>query len=180
MSITITSLKAWGLAASILASHGQRHLSDAVLTGMATAAIERPLVNNDDGTRTMMAYEVALAWHEGSNSDGQPHGSNDGGNSFCWAQINLPNNQHTWDGWSGKDLVEDPLKCAKAAALIIKYSASHGPVDCPLCMYARGPRGLPGQPAHVDAARLSATRVELAKRLLREVPWVELSDPAQD
>lgn len=136
---------------------------------MATAALDRPISDTDDGVKTMMGYEVALAWMEGGNHDGQPprlgpHADNDGGNSYCWAQIYLPNGAKTWDGWTGKDLVEDPVKCAKAAALIIKYSVSHGPVDCPLCLYARGR-------VTEEARRLSKHRTDLANRLLHEVLW---------
>lgn len=167
--LNIQALKSWGLAASIVASHGQRHLSDAVLTAMATKAIEMPAGSGDDGVKVMMAYEVSLAWHEGGNHDGQPprlgpRADNDGGSSFCWGQVFLPHGARTWDGWTGRDLVEDPMKCAHAVVRIIRYSVERGPTDCPLCLYARGR-------VTDEARRLSERRVALARRLLRDVPW---------
>lgn len=184
--ISLTTLKAWGLAASLVASNNQSHLSDAVLTAMGTAAQETPIGSGDDGIKTMMGHEVAIAWHEGHNQDGQPHGYADGGRSFCWGQIYLVGNTrisltddswaYTSDGWSGKDLVEDPMKCARVTARLIRDSVRRGPVDCPLCLYSRGPRGLPGQPAHSEAAMLSSHRVGLARRLLREIPWIIKED----
>lgn len=176
--VTIASLKAWGLAASLLASNHHARLSDAVLTGMARAAIARPITASDEGIRVMMGYEVALAWFEGHNQDGQPHGSNDGGDSFCWAQINLPHGARTFDGWTGRDLVQDPDKCAMAAALIIRSSVSdrRAPADCPLCIYARGFRWVGNDAILREARGLSKHRADLARRLLREVPWREVDD----
>lgn len=171
--ISLGALKAWGLAASIAASHHTKHLSDRVLEGMGQAALDNPITATDDGVRTTMAYEVALAWFEGHNEDGQPHGSNDGGNSFCWAQINLPHGARTHEGWTGHDLVNDPLKCATVAVRIIKQSATdtRAPIDCPLCIYARGYRWVGDPKVLAEARSLSAHRAALARRLLREVPW---------
>lgn len=172
--ITLATLKAWGLAASILATDGKAHLADAVLDGMAVAAQANPIIASDDGRKTTMAYEVSLARFEtGGTMALNPHGSNDGGNSHCWAQIYLPNGAKTLEGWSGPELRADPLKCATVAVRIIKASVSdrRAPADCPLCIYARGFRWLNSPAVLAEARDLSRHRVDLAKRLLREVPW---------
>lgn len=164
--ITIATLKAWGFVASLVASSNARHLSDAVLEGMAHWAINDPIVVNDDASiQTMMSIEVAIAWWEGSNQL-NPAGSNDGGNSHCWAQIYLPNNGRTQEGWTGAQLRSDPMKCAKVAVRNIKRSLAASPTcdECGLTFYAAG-RDVP-----IGRTR-SRERLGTAHRLLRDVPW---------
>ena len=122
--------------------------------------------------KTTLAYEVSLAWFEGHN-ELAPHGSNDGGESFCWAQVNLPRGARTLEGWSGAELKQDPLKCATVAVRILKSSvtAPKAPADCPLCVYARGYRWLGDASVLAEAKRLSGNRVDLARRLLRVVSF---------
>lgn len=176
--ITIAQLKAWGLAASILASNNQRHLSDATLDGMATAAVESPIIAGDDlAVRTMMAVEVSLAWHEAANLQdprGSGIGSSDHGQSWCWAQIYLPGGARTREGWTGAELATSPLKCARVTVRLIKASLLASPScnECGLTFYARG-RDAP------EGRRLSIARMSLAHRLLREVPWSENPGAAQ-
>ena len=159
------ALIAWGLAASVVASDGQRNLSSSVLGAMADAALANPITDSDDGVRATMAYEVALAWLEGSN-DAKAIG--DGRNSFCWGQIYLPNHARTREGWLGAELVAEPVKCATVVVRLVKASITAGPIDCPLCLYARGR-------VTDEARRLSHHRGGLAEKLLRLVPLPEVS-----
>lgn len=174
--ISLASLKSWGLAASLLASNQHAKLKDTVVEGMAQAALANPIVATDDGIRAMMSYEVSIAWFEtGGSLELNPHGPNDGGTSHCWAQINLPNHSKTAEGWTGEELRADPLKCATVAVRIIKASVSNraAPADCPLCIYARGFRWAHDEKVLAEAQELSKHRTDLARRLLREVPWRE-------
>ncbi|HEY1957311.1 MAG TPA: hypothetical protein VGH28_16945 [Polyangiaceae bacterium] len=154
------ALVAWGLTASLVASNGARKLSSTVLSAMADAALANPVVEGDEGPLVTMGYEVALAWLEGSNNVGA---IGDGHNSYCWGQIYLPNGAHTREGYSGPELVSDPLKCANVVVRIVHTSMEMGPKDCELCLYARGR-------VTAEARRISKHRVDLAKRLLSTVP----------
>jgi hypothetical protein len=160
MAVTKMALVAWGLSASLVASHGARKLSSRVLGAMADAALANPVVDGDDGPRITMGYEVAIAWFEAGN-DGAAVG--DGGSSYCWGQIYLPNGARTREGWTGPALVSDPRKCATVVVRIVRDSIVRGPADCALCLYARG-RVTP------IARHLSDHRVELVRKLLRLVP----------
>lgn len=160
--MTKMALVAWGLTASVVASNGARKLSSTVLSAMADAALANPVpvADGEDGPLTTMAYEVALAWLEGANNGGA---IGDGHNSYCWGQIYLPNGARTREGWSGPELVSDPLKCANVVVRIVHTSIAMGPKDCELCLYARG-RVTP------EARRISGHRVDLARKLLSTVP----------
>lgn len=165
-------LTAWILAASVLSSGGARKLQEPVAEAMADAAIAGA-DGSDDLARTLASFEVSLAWHEGSNEQ-NPHGPNDGGHSHCWAQIYLATPAtRTLEGWTGAELRADPAKCATVAVRILKSSISdrRAPLDCPLCIYARGFRWLGDPAVLLEARHLSKTRTDLARRLLREVPW---------
>jgi hypothetical protein len=164
-SVTAATLAAFAVAASIVASGGARKLTAPVADAMAQAALENPILANDErSARVLVAIEVALAWHEGSNQL-NPAGSNDGGNSHCWAQVYLPNGARTREGWTGAELRSDPKKCATVAVRLIKASLAASPT-CDLCglvVYARG-RDTP------EGRRLSAVRMGLARRLLEVEP----------
>ena len=165
--ISKTSLVAWILAASVAASHGARRLSQVVAEAMADEALAHPVVDGDDGARVTAAYEVSIAWHEAANLQdprGSGIGSSDHGQSWCWGQVYLPGGGRTAEGWTGPQLAADPRKCAAVVVRIVRASVEHGPADCELCLYARGK-------VTAEARRLSATRVALARRLLREVLW---------
>ncbi len=160
MMMTKMALVAWGLTASLVASNGARKLSSTVLGAMADAALANPVVDGEDGVRVTMGYEVALAWFEGANN-GAAIG--DGHSSFCWGQIYLPSGARTREGWSGHDLVSDPLKCATVVVRVVRTSIQMGPKDCELCLYARGR-------VTTEARRMSKNRVDLVRKLLTTVP----------
>jgi len=160
--ISKAALIAWGLTASLVASDGARKLSSSILSAMADAALDNPVVSGDDGPRVTMGYEIAIAWFESANGTLL---IGDGHSSYCWGQVYLPNGAHTREGFSGDELVRDPLKCAKVVVRIVKTSIQAGPADCPMCFYARGR-------VTEEARRLSRHRTDLIKRLL-EVPLPE-------
>lgn len=173
--IARASLLVWALKAAALASHGQRELAADVAGAMVDAAIANPLTSTDEGLRTTLAIEVALAWWEtGGQLVLDPKGPNDGGRSHCWAQIYLANGARTLEGWTGLELRTDAAKCATVAVRIIKASVVASPVcdGCELVMYARGRDT-------AEARALSRHRVALAKRLIREVP-LEVAEGHRD
>lgn len=172
ITLSVPVLSHWAVAASLVASAHTVRIREPVADAMASAALANPVTDSDDGVKTMLAYEVSLAWYEGHN-ELSPHGSNDGGSSFCWAQVNLPHGARTLEGWSGSELKADPVKCATVAVRIIKSSvtAPRAPSDCPLCVYARGYRWLGSDSVMREARRLSSNRVSLARKLLRDVAF---------
>lgn len=152
------TLAEWIIAASVLASSGQRKISPRTAEAMATAA---------DGDYAMAAIEVSLAWFEGANLQdprGSGIGNSDHGQSWCWGQVYLPGNGRTVEGWTGPQLAEDPLKCARVVVRLVKQSMLASPAcdGCGLTVYARGRDTEEGR-------RLSRARMALAQRLMREV-----------
>lgn len=160
--ISKVALIAWGLTASLVASDGARKLSSTILSAMADAALDNPVVSGDDGPRVTMGYEIAIAWFESAHNTLV---IGDGHSSYCWGQIYLPNGARTREGFSGDELVRDPAKCAKVVVRIVKTSIQAGPADCPMCFYARGR-------VSDEARRLSRHRTDMLRRLL-EVPLPE-------
>jgi hypothetical protein len=160
--ISKVALIAWGLTASLVASDGARKLSSTILSAMADAAFDNPVVSGDDGPRVTMGYEIAIAWFESAHNTLV---IGDGHASYCWGQIYLPNGARTREGFSGDELVRDPAKCAKVVVRIVKTSIQAGPADCPMCFYARGR-------VSDEARRLSRHRTDMLRRLL-EVPLPE-------
>ncbi len=154
--MTKLALVAWGLTASFVASNGARKLSSTVLAAMADAALENPVAQGDDGPRLTMGYEVAIAWFESANISSA---IGDGHASYCWGQIYLPNGAHTREGYSGDELLSDPVKCARVVVRLVKTSIQLGPSDCELCFYARGRDT-------AEARRISKHRTDLVRRLL--------------
>lgn len=151
------TLAEWIIAASLIASLGQRRISDRTAEAMAQVAA---------GDYVIAAIEVSLAWFEAANLQdprGSGIGNSDHGQSWCWGQVYLPGGGRTREGWTGPELAADPLRCATVVVRLVKVSVAAGPADCPLCIYARG-RDTP------EARRLSAARMTLAHRLLDTVP----------
>ena len=160
--IARSALTAWIVAASLVASSGARKLSERVAQAMADEAIAAA-DGNDAVALSLSSIEVSLAWFEGGN-ELSPHGSNDHGQSACWAQIYLPNGARTLEGWTASELRSDPQKCAHVAVRLIRASISASPTcdGCALTIYARGRDTAEGR-------RLSRVRMALARRLLAEV-----------
>ncbi len=77
----------------------------------------------------------------------------------------MPGGSRTREGYSGDDLVSDPLKCARVVVRLVKTSIQLGPTDCELCFYARGRDT-------AEARRISKHRTELVHRLL-DIPAPE-------
>lgn len=152
------TLAQWIVAASLVASSGQRRISDKVAEAMAWAA---------DGDRDLAAVEVSLAWFEAANLQdprGSGIGNSDHGQSWCWGQVYLPGGGRTREGWTGPELAADPKKCAAVVVRLVRASflASPGCDLCGLVVYARGRDTEEGR-------RLSRARMALARRLVEEV-----------
>lgn len=161
MSAIVAALLRFVLAGALLLSSGARALPEPFARAIAEHSVAEPIGN----ARVTAAYLVALTWAEGAND---PRAKGDGGHSFCALQIYLPNGARTAEGWSGQELLDDPDKCVRAALRILRYSVTRGPESCPLCLYARGPRGLTDR--HEEAQRLNDYRVGLARRVLTAFP----------
>ncbi len=165
--MTVATLTAWIIAASLVASGGARKLTVAVAEGMAEAAMATRFVDADERPiYALAAIEVSLAWFEtGGQLELDPRGSNDNGASHCWAQVYLPNGGRTAEGWTGAELRRDPKKCATVAVRLIKASMLASPAceGCALTVYARGRDTAEGR-------ALSQRRMALAKKLVTDTP----------
>jgi hypothetical protein len=152
-----------------------------IAEAVATAASEKPLFAGADGDKKSAALMLGISRYESGNRQvpgdckGLPPGDLDCGNdaklrsrgldpeqhkpqSFCFMQVHLPNGSRTVEGWSGADLLTDPLKCARAAREIIRVSIKTSPNDEPLLRYAGG---------NHNAAKL---RWELAQKIFKGTP----------
>lgn len=158
--------KAWSLTSPIMGPT-PHDIAEAI----ATACSEKPLFAGADGWRQSAALEAALSRYESGNRQvpgdckglrpGDPQCGKDPAHppqSFCFLQVFLPNGQRTAEGWTGEELLRDPLKCARAGREIIRRSIVAGPPGEPLKVYA-------------GSSRLGATRFNLAKQLYQLVPF---------
>jgi len=163
----------WVIAASLFASGGHRALPTAFVSELAKQVFDKPLFAGPNGALQDAALMTALAWTEGGNQPavvgdcrglrpGDPKCDHARATSFCVYQIHLEPGQKTDEGWTGADLSSDPKKCIAVARRHLRASITKGPAECPLCIYARG-RDTP------EARKLSATRMNLAAKLLKEV-----------
>lgn len=180
--MTPTTLSAWVMKAALFASTHTGGsvavpLPAAFADAIASESIATPLFTGADGDRQTAALVTSLAWFEGGNNptaigdckipDPRPgwHACTMARvpQSFCALQINLPGTTKTAEGWTGADLLADPVKCVRAGLRIIKASiAADRSGTCALCFYARG-RDTP------EARTLSGHRVGLAHRIFAEV-----------
>lgn len=139
---------------------------------IAQANVEKPLFAGPDGTREGAALMTALSRFESGNRQvagdckDKPAGWPGCGkvdvaaappSSFCFMQIYLPNGAKTAEGWTGAELMADPLKCARAAREIIRASIKASPPGEPLMQYA-------------GSKAKGRTRFELAQKLFKLVP----------
>jgi hypothetical protein len=164
----MSTLFAWVVAASSLLAPTRQHdqLADAIAS---RAEAEAPLFKGDDDRRRTSALLVAIAFREsslraaavGDHVRGKP-------TSFCAFQLNLPWGAKTAEGWTGADLLEDPVKCVTAAIHMLRISMRVCPAY-PFAWYAAGPTGC----ASPRAQRISRDRMAIAQRLLRDVRVVE-------
>lgn len=160
----MSMLLAWVLAASSTLAPGRAHdrLAEAIVTRVEA---EAPLFKDDEDRRKTSALLVAIAFRESSlraDAVGDFQGSHP--TSFCAFQLHVFASR-TREGWNGQDLIDDPDKCVFVAMRFLRASMAACPTY-PIAMYAAGPNGcrLP------RAQRISADRVALAKRLVRDVP----------
>jgi hypothetical protein len=143
-----------------------------VAVAIATASVEKPLFQDEDGPRQTAALMTAIARYEsgfdpkakGDCKDKPPGwpgcGKEKGSEptSFCFGQIHLVDGAKTVEGWTSDDLLADPLKCARSMREILRTSIKASPSKEPLLMYA-------------GRSKEANTRFELAKKLFKLVPW---------
>lgn len=151
-----------------------------IAKALAEASIERPLFAGASGDRQSAATMEGIARYESGNRQvygdckdkppgwpgcgkdaGARLGEPNGPTSFCFMQIHLPNGAKTAEGWTGEDLMKDPLKCARAAREIIRRSILASPAGEPLLQYA-------------GTAREAKRRWDLAQKLFKLVPEVPI------
>jgi len=167
------------IKASLVASGGLKPVPLAYAGALADEATASPIFVGPDGAERTAALALALSWMEGGNNPAAigdckiPYPENDGKwhpcttdripQSFCALQVHLPGGSHTAEGWSSADLLTDPVKCVRAGLRIAKVSIVADPTgSCPLCMYAGGA-------VNTVTRRLSENRMQLAKKLLKEI-----------
>jgi hypothetical protein len=157
-------LLTWVLAASEKLAAGRPYepIAEAIATRVAN---EPPLWQDDTDRKKTAALLVAIAYRESSlRADavgdmvrGQP-------TSFCAFQINLPFGAKTPQGWTGKDLLQNPDGCVVTAMQMIRTSMRICP-EHPLAFYAEGPRGCESRRAQA----ISRDRLAIARWLVRVV-----------
>lgn len=160
----MSALFTWVLAASSLLAPTRQHdhLAQAITTRVEA---EEPLFKGDDDRRRTSALLVAIAFREsslradavGDHVAGKP-------TSFCAFQMHLPWGRTTAEGWTGAELLEDPVKCVTAAMRMLRVSMKVCP-SSPLAWYAAGPAGCESP----RAQRISRDRMAIAQRLVRDV-----------
>lgn len=157
-------LFAWVVAASSLLAPARQH--DELASAIANRAeAEAPLFKGDEDRHRTAALLVAIAFRE-SSLRAAAVGDRVGGKptSFCAFQVSLPWGNKTAEGWTSKDLLEDPEKCVAAAMRMLRVSMQVCP-SAPLAWYAAGPTGCESP----RAQRISRDRMAIAQRLIREV-----------
>lgn len=183
------ALTAWILAAMALAwsltSKIPGPMPKDIAEAIAKASIERPLFAGPTGDRQSAAMMEGTARYESGNRQvagdckdkpagwpgcgkepGARLGEPNGPTSFCFLQIHLGNDPthlgKTVEGWSAEDLMNDPLKCARAGREIMRKSILSSPAGDPLLNYAGGDK------------KASKLRWELAQKLYKGVPEIPI------
>jgi hypothetical protein len=151
-----------------------------IAEAIAKANIEHTLFSGSNGERQGAATMTGIArfesgfrqvygdckdkppgWPGCGKEPGARVGEPNGPQSFCFMQVHLPNGAKTAEGWTGEDLMADPLKCAQAAREIIRKSILASPAGKPLLQYA-------------GRFREAETRWNLAQSLYKSVPPVPI------
>lgn len=123
---------------------------------------EAPVFADDADRKKTAALMLAVAWREGSFGL-RVEGDRVSGatTSWCTMQVNLTPGARTAEGWTGPELRDDPAKCVAVGFRILRYSVR----SCskfPVAVYASGPGGC----ANARAQRISADRMQIARRLI--------------
>lgn len=132
-----------------------------VASAIAQASAEKPLFTGGGGARQTGALMTAIGVFE-SGFNNKAVG--DGGTSFCFGQIHLPDGAKTAEGWTADELMADPLKCARSMREILRRSIKISPVGYPLLHYA-------------GTRKTATARFKLARELL-SVPFDQTTEAA--
>lgn len=167
----MTPLLAWVLAACQALAPGRSHerLAEAIASRVES---EAPLFKEDEDKKKTASFLIAIAFRE-SSLKADVTGDKVAGTptSFCAYQIHLPFGAKTAEGWTGKELIDDPHKCVTTAMNMLRQSFRACPAY-PLAWYAEGPRGCQSE----RAQRISRDRLSIAQRLVKEIPQPEDED----
>lgn len=123
---------------------------------------------------TLAAWAVGVALHESGFLRSVDTGARvgDGGRAWCTMQVNLAAGKTTAEGWTGRDLVADRRKCARAGiAILARHLAACGalPFGDRTSGYASG-TCQPGIPAARRQARIVAKILRLPMPAAPTVP----------
>lgn len=161
----------WLLAAMLHLAPNRDHAALANAIDQVVQA-QVPLFKNDVNKQRTSALLVAINFREGSLQPAIKGDKDKRGNftSFCSMQIHLPFGAKTSEGWTGDELVEDPVKCITVGMRMLRESLRMCPRH-PVAFYAEGK-----SIATCDSPRaqkISNDRMFIAARLVKEVRWVE-------
>ncbi len=138
---------------------------------------QAPLFKNDPLKQRTAALLVSINFREGSlRPDIMGDKQNGKFTSFCSMQIHLPFGGKSPEGWTGEDLVADPVKCITVGMRMLRESMRMCPKH-PVAFYAEG-QGIKTCDS-IRAQRISNDRMFLASRLVKEVEWASDDTSAQ-
>lgn len=164
-------LATWLLAAATSLSPNRNHeaLTQAIEKVLTDQA---PLFAKDENRQRSAALLLAINFREGSLIPNIKGDKDKRGNftSFCSMQIHLPYGAKTEEGWTGEELVEDPVKCITVGVRMLRISMKVCPKH-PVAFYAEGVDQRTCD--SVRAQRISNDRMFLAQRLVKGVQWPE-------
>ncbi len=161
----------WLLAAMLSLSPKRDHkvLADAIVKVVME---QGPLLKDDESGQRTAAILTSINWREGSLiptalGDYEDKKNKERPTSYCSMQINLPGGAKTPQGWTGKDLTADPVKCVTAGYFMVRASFKACPTY-PLAHYAEGGTSSCDSGR---AQRISRDRMWVAQNLIKKVPW---------
>jgi hypothetical protein len=138
---------------------------ESIAADMAAAIeTERPVLGS---RRRTAATLLAVTYHESGWKYWVDMGveRGDGGRSWCLAQLHVGSGK-TREGWTGPDLVEDRVKCFRAAIALLRasvWTCANRSGAHPLAAYASG---------SCTSGIVAATRHQYtADRLIARIPW---------
>lgn len=159
----------WLLAAMLHLAPNRDHVALANAINSVVQA-QAPLFKDDATKQRTAALLTAINFREGSLRPAIKGDKDKAGNftSFCSMQIHLPFGAKTAEGWTGEELVEDPVKCITVGMRMLRESMRMCP-KYPVAFYAEG-RDI----STCDSSRaqkISNDRMFLAGRLVKEIRW---------
>lgn len=154
--------QAQAVAARVEADRGRPHVvaampkpSKAFVDAWAAETIAAPLFFGDP--RAEASFGLLWAFHESSYRDKLV---GDGGKSICALQVQ-PSPSFNPDGWTPRQILDDPAKCVKVARRIMAWSFLRDPIH-PMSQYAGGLNPTARAIADSRTAQLKTLLISLA------------------